>query len=84
MGRHRFEPELYIHFDARPDPVTGTNQHQNDAVPPQVLYMLKNQTFGYRGCESAFSSVRRIHKFLGHPDPLVRETDRDPCIVEQK
>jgi hypothetical protein len=30
--------------------------------------------------------IRRIHKFLGlpDPDPLVRDTDADPSISKQK
>ncbi len=31
-----------------------------------------------------FLAVFRIHMFLGHPDPLVREMDPDPSVIKQK
>jgi hypothetical protein len=37
-----------------------------------------------RGCSSEEKAVFRIRRFLGLPDPLIRDMDPDPSIIKQK
>jgi hypothetical protein len=60
----------------RKDEAVG-NKKKMQVCLPKHIYKLDNNLL------TSVLDPNRVHMFLGHPDPLVRE-DPDPSIIMQK
>ncbi len=60
----------------------GATLHRAAQAAAQVT--TQESTFPYQYNPVLRIRIRRIHMFLGLPDPLVRDTNPDPSIIKQK